>query len=535
MKRRDVLKLGLAAGSGAVLGASGLARPSLAQAAGSRVLKFIPQSDLAVVDPVVTTAYVTRHHALMIWDQLYSVDANFKAQPQMAEGHTIENDGKKVSIKLRDGLKFHDGEKVLAKDAVASIKRWAPRDAMGQALMAATDELSAGDDKTIVFKLKKPFPLMFDALGKAGSPVLVIMPERMAMTPNTEQVKEFVGSGPFKFVTNERVPGSRIVYERNPDYVPRGSGTPSFTSGPKIVNFDRVEWQVIPDQGTAAAAMRSEEVDWWEQPIADLSNSLKSVKSLTVEVSDPTGFMSLARFNHLLPPFDNPAIRRALLGALNQQDYMTAVMGDDKEGWRDKVGYFPPGTPMASTAGLDVLMSPRNIEKVKADLKAAGYKGEKIVVMGSTDQAALFQLAQVGQDYLTRVGMNVDFVTTDWGTVVQRRASMKPLSEGGWSMFFTNFTGLDFINPATHLGLRGNGKSAWFGWPTMPDVEKLRDSWFDAPDLAAQQKIAAQIQEAAFKEVPYMPLGQYFQSWVYRKAVTGVLKGMPLFWNVKKA
>ncbi len=534
MRRRDVLKLGLASGSGLMLGAAGFARPSLAQSVGSRVLKFIPQSDLTVIDPVVTTAYVTRHHALMIWDQLYGVDAQFKPQPQMAEGHLVEEDGRKVTIKLRDGLKFHDGEPVRARDAVASIKRWAPRDAMGQAMMAATDELSAPDDKTILFKLKKPFPLLIDALAKPGTPVLVVMPERMAMTPNTTQVSEFIGSGPFRFVAGERVPGSRIVYERNKDYVPRSSGTPAWTSGPKIVNLDRVEWQVIPDQGTAAAAMRNEEVDWWEQPIADLANALRPVKSLTVEVSDPTGFMSLCRFNHLNPPFDNPAIRRALLGGLQQADFMTAVIGDDRTRWRDKVGYFPPGTPMASDAGMEALTSPRSIDKVKADLKAAGYKGERIVVMGSTDQAALFQLAQVGQDYLTKVGMNVDFVTTDWGTVVQRRASKEPLDKGGWSIFFTNFTGLDLLTPGTHLGLRGNGQSGWFGWATMPKIEALRNQWFDAPNVDEQKKIAAEIQKEGFAETPYLPLGQYFQEWIYRKNVKDVLTGMPLFWNVKK-
>ena len=529
MKRRTFLY-----SAGAAIGTTALARPALAQAAGTRVLKFIPQSDLTVVDPVVTTAYVTRHHALMIWDQLYGVDAQFRPQPQMAEGHTVEDDGKKVSIRLRDGLRFHDGTPVLARDAVASIKRWAKRDPMGQALMATTDELSAGDDRTIVFRLKRPFPLLLDALAKPGTPVLVVMPERLAMTDPAIQVTELIGSGPFKWVASERVPGSRLVYARNADYVPRSGGTPAWTSGPKQVHFDRIEWTVIPDQSTAAAAMQNGEMDWWEQPIADLASSLGKRRDLVVEVSDPTGFMSLARFNHLHPPFDNPAIRRALLGALTQQDYMTSVMGEDRSQWHDNVGYFSPGTPFANTAGLDVLTGPRDLDRVKRDLAAAGYKGEKVVLLGSTDQAALFQLAQVAQDYLTRAGMNIDFVTTDWGTVVQRRASKEPVEKGGWSMFFTNFTGLDFINPGTHAGLRGNGQNAWFGWPTMPDIEALRDQWLYTPDLATQTSLTADIQKQAFQQVPYLPLGQYFQSWTYKRNLTGVINGMPLFWNVDR-
>ncbi|MCK8783615.1 ABC transporter substrate-binding protein [Roseomonas sp. NAR14] len=534
MQRRDFLKS--AAGGIGLSGLAGsLARPALAQAPGSRVLKFIPQSDLTVMDPVVTTAYVTRHHALMIWDQLYGVDADFKPQPQMAEGHTVEDDGKRVTIRLREGLKFHDGHPVRARDAVASIKRWAQRDAMGQALMAATDELSAPDDRSILFRLKKPFPMLFYALGKPGTPILVVMPERLAQGDPSRQVTEMIGSGPFKWVAGERVPGSRLVYERNADYVPRADGPVAWTSGPKKVNFDRVEWQVIPDQATAAAALQNGEVDWWEQPTNDFAPTLQRNRNLVFEVSDPTGFLSLARFNHLHPPFDKPAVRRALLGALVQADYMTAVMGDDRSQWRDKVGYFPPETPMASDAGLDALTSPRDIEKVKRDLTAAGYKGEKIVMLGSTDQPALYQLAQVGADYFKRAGMNVDFVTTDWGSVVQRRANKASPEQGGWSVFFTNFTGLDFLNPGTHLGLRGNGQNAWFGWPTMPRIEELRGQWLDATAEADQKKIAAEIQAQAFQEVPYLPLGQYFQSWSYKRNLTRVLKGMPMFWNAQRA
>jgi peptide/nickel transport system substrate-binding protein len=539
MRRRDVLRTGALGATGLALPAGladrALTSPALAQPAANRVLKFIPQSDVAVVDPIVTTAYVTRHHGFLIYDTLYGVDAEFKPQPQMSEGHRVEDGGRRVTITLRPGLKFHDGEPVRARDAVASIKRWGQRDAMGQALLAATDELVADDDRNLTFRLKRPFALLFDALAKPSSPVPFIMPERIASTDANTPIRDIVGSGPFRWVASERVPGSRAVYERNPDYVPREGGTAAWTSGPKKVHFDRVEWHVLPDASTAAAALQNGEMDWWEQPTADLLPLLRRNRNLTLEVQDPTGLLGLCRFNHLHPPFNNPAIRRALLGAVNQADYMSAVIGADPSQWRQGVGFFPPGTPMASEVGLEALTSPRDYDKVKRDLAAAGYKGEKVVLIAASDFPSLNAMAQVGRDMLVKSGLNVDYVSTDWGSVVQRRASREPVERGGWSVFFTFFAGLDFINPASHLGLRGNGPNAWFGWPTMPRIEELRNAWLEAPDLEVQKRLAAEIQAEAFKEVPYLPVGQYFQPWAYRRGITGVLTGMPLFWNVQRA
>ena len=529
VKRRTVLHTGTAAL------AIGLAKPNLGRSAGTRVLKFIPQADLAVLDPVWTTAYVTRHHGMMVFDTLYGTDSTFQPQPQMVDGAQTSADGKEWTLTLRDGLKFHDGTPVLARDCVASIQRWGKRDAFGQALMAATDELSAGDDKTIRFRLKHPFPLLPTALGKVGVSICPMMPERLAKTDPFTQVTEMVGSGPFRFKADERVPGARVIYERNENYVPRNGGVTEWTAGPKIVHFDRVEWNVIPDAATAMGALQNGEADWWEQPTFDLLPLVRKTSKLMLETLDPTGFPSMLRFNHLFPPFDNPAIRRALLGAVNQADYMTAVAGTDPAMWRDNVGYFPPGSPLASDVGMKVLEGPRDLAKVKRDLAAAGYNNEKIVVMVASDFPVLNAMGQVGADMLQKAGMNVDLQITDWGSVVQRRASRKPPEQGGWNVFFTSFGGVDQFTPAGHLGLRGNGEAGWFGWPTEPKLEALRAAWFAAPDLATQKAIGEQIQAEAFENPPYLPLGEYFQPTAHSKAITGVLKGMPLFWNVTKS
>lgn len=524
MKRRSFL-------TGA---AAGLALPSIARPQGSRVLKFIPQSDVTVLDPVWTTAYVTRNHGFMVFDTLYGLDSHYQASPQMVAGHVIENDGKLWKLTLRDGLKFHDGQPVLGRDCVASIQRWGKRDAFGQALLAATDELSAPDDKAIQFRLKKPFPLLPDALGKSPSLMCPMMPERLAKTDPFTQVTEMVGSGPYRFVASERVPGARVVYERFADYVPRSGATPDWTAGPKVVNFDRVEWTVIPDASTAASALQNNEQDWWDYATADMVPLLRRVKNLKVVVQDPSGQCAMLRFNFLQPPFNNASIRRALFGAVNQADFMTAVATDDKSMWHVPSGFFCPSTPMASDAGMQVLTGLPDYAKVKADLAAAGYKGEKVVLLAATDFPVLKAMSDVAADMLQKSGLNVDYAATDWGTVNQRRVKKEPVEQGGWSCFCTAWAGTDMLNPAGQLALRTNGANAWIGWPDDPKLEELRLQWFDAPDLAAQQKVAREIQLEAFQYVPYVPLGQYLQATAYSTKLSGVLNGFAIFWNVRK-
>ncbi len=525
MHRRTLLKMA---------GASALAAPAITRAAEERVLKFIPQSDLAALDPMWTSATVTRNHAYLVFDTLYGQDSTFNAQPQMVAGHKVENDGKLWTLTLRDGLMFHDNTPVLARDCVASIRRWAKRDGFGQALMRATDELSAPDDRTIQFRLRSPFPLLPDALGKTSPNVLGIMPERLANTDPFKQVTEMVGSGPFRFLPDEHIAGARAAYARFEGYRPRESGTPDWVAGPKRAFFDRVEWSVIPDAATASAALQTGEADWWEIADFDLLGQLRRDPALAVFVIYTTGNVAFFRMNHAIVPFNNPAIRRALWGAVDQSAFMEAVAGTDHAAWRANVGYFSPGTPMASDAGMAPLLAPRDYGRVRQAIHDAGYKGERVAMLLPNDFSNYKALAIVAADMLQKSGFTVDAQATDWGTVVQRRTSKAPVEQGGWSAFCTSFAGVDMATPATNLPLRANGVDAWFGWPDDRKIEALREQWLVAPDLASQQSLARQIQEEAFATVPYLPLGQYFQQTAQRKTLTGTLQGLPIFWNVRR-
>jgi peptide/nickel transport system substrate-binding protein len=274
-------------------------------------------------------------------------------------------------------------------------------------------------------------------------------------------------------------------------------------------------------------------MDWWENPTPDVLPLLNKT-GIQTPVTDMTGGPFLLRPNHLYPPFDKPAVRRAIMGAINQKDFMTAINGDNTSLYSIPCGFFPPASPFASNAGMEALTSKRDYDKVKADLEKAGYQGEKVVLMVGTDQPVLNAQSPIAADMLKKCGMNVDYQATDWGMVVQRRALTKPPAEGGWNLFITGFSGLDFFTPASHLPLRGNGKPAWFGWPTDAKMEALREAWFNAPDLAAQKQVCVDMQLQAFDNVPYWPLGSSLQPTAFQKSITGVPEGFVIFWGVKR-
>lgn len=523
MHRRTILAT-------AATAAATLAAPRIVRAQSATTLKFVPYADLVLLDPAVS-AFVTRNHVLMVFDTLFGVDEQGRAQPQMLAGYTTAEDGLTWTLTLRDGLKFHDNTPVLARDAVASIKRWWVQDAFGQALALATDDVLAPDDKTIVFRLKRKFPLLPDALAHPTNTMAAIMPARLAATPASTRLVEMVGSGPFRYVANERVPGARNVYARFDGYVPR-QDAPSFTAGAKTVHFDRVEWLTTPDPATQVAALQNNEVDFVEQPLMDLVPQLRANKGVKVEVVETKGLIGFLRFNQLYPPFDNPAIRRVVLRAVNQKEFMEAVVGTNAA-YDAQTGLFTSGMPMANTAGMEALSGKHDLARLRQDLITAGYKGETVIFLEPTDVPRINAIGEVGADMLRKLGMKVDLIATDWGTTVQRSVGRKPPAEGGWNAFVAFSGGYDCSMPGSHQLMRGNGAGAYNGWPTLPKLEALRDEWLFA-DPADQLRLAQALQVQAFEDVPYLPLGSYQQPVAYKANLTGVSKGLVQFTGIRR-
>ena len=533
-RRRSCLATTGAGGLAATLAATlapPLSRPAIAQPA--RVLKAVPQANLTSIDPIWTTANITRNYGHMVYDTLYGIDQNFVAQPQMAAGHLVEDDGRRITITLREGLLFHDGTPVRAADAAQSIRRWTARTAYGLKLKDVLDEIAAPDDRHIVLRLKKPFPLLFQGLGQVSG-ACFIMPERVAQTDAFKQIDDATGSGPFSFKKSEFNSGSLIVFERNARYVPVASGPVSLIAGPKVVHFDRVEWQIITDAATAAAALQQGEIDWFEQPPPEIQELLARNRNISIELIDQLPLGAVMRLNHLHPPFNDKKIRQAILPAIEQSDYMSAVVGTDPANYRAGVGVFTPDTPLVTMAGMEGLTAPRSIDRAKTLLREAGYTNQPMRLIGPTDILAPAALTQVAADMFRRLGMNMDFALSDWGTVIQRRTSREPVEKGGWSVLCTASSSFDQADPAAHSMIRGNGAAGWPGWPTIPRLETLRDAWFDAPTLDAQRSIAAEIQQVALDEVSYIPLGSYYGKTALRRNLTGRVPGLMLLWNLRR-
>jgi peptide/nickel transport system substrate-binding protein len=524
--RRGLLRAG-----GAL--ATGIFAPAIAASEKDRVLRFMPQIDLVFLDPHYSMTNITRNHAGLVFDQLYGTDSKMRAQPQMAEGHMAENDFKLWRIRLRDGLRFHDGEPVLARDCVASIKRWGRRDVLGVELLRISDEITAVDDRTIEFRLKQSFPKLPEALGKPGAYMPAIMPERLAANDPYKQITEIIGSGPFRYVANERLQGVRNVYAKFDGYVPRPSGTPDRGTGPKIVHFERVVWTTMPDQGVALAALQKGEQDWWEYAFADLLPVIRRQSDLRAEVLETEGNYMFVRFNHLQPPFNRPEMRQAIMRAINQEDFVAAVAGSDPALQRPGVGFYPPGMPDGTQAGLDAIRPPYTEAQARAALKAAGYNGEKIVQISPGDYPNVKTASEVLADLLKRIGINLDYISVDWSTMTQRVIRKDAPEAGGFHLHMLNVPCLSVASPLVNSRLRGTA-SEESGWYNSPRYEALRGEWLLTKTPEDQRANAEALQLECLASVPLAPCGVTLQPAAWRADLEGVLPGVPKFWNVRR-
>jgi peptide/nickel transport system substrate-binding protein len=522
LRRRAVLQTALAA--------STLSAWRSPRAAEANVIRAVPIGDLKVLDPIWTTAYITRNHGYLVWDTLFALDAQNRPQPQMVESWHASSGGLTYEFTLRPGLLWHDGTPVRAADCVASVRRWGAKDGMGRALLAATASIDALDDRSFRMVLKRPVGFVIDALGKIDSNVPFMMPERLANTdPNTQIIRP-IGSGPFRFVQDEWLSGSKVVYERFAGYVPRGE-PPSQAAGGKVAKVDRVELLYMPDASMAANALIKGEVDLLESPAPDLIGFLKTSSDVDLRPNDPLGYALFMVLNHLTPPFDNAAARSALAMAVDQESFMQATVGD-RTPWQKCIAMFGCGTAETSDAGGAAIGG--DVAKARAQFMA-NYDGRPVVVMDPTDNATLHSSALIAADTVRQLGAKVDLQAMDWSTLTQRRTSKKPPSEGGWNVFVTNATVTGIANPLLNTFAR-NCAEAWYGWPCDERIAQLSDAWAIETDAAKRHTITEELQRRHLESVTYVPLGQYQSVIAARKNLTGIISGPALFyWNVEKA
>jgi peptide/nickel transport system substrate-binding protein len=503
--------------------------PSVHAQKGLQTLRFVAQADLKVLDPVWTTAYITRNHSYLVYDTLFGTDDNLRVKPQMVDRVTVSADGMKYTFVLRDGLRWHDGQPVVSEDCVESVKRWGKNYRFGQLLMAHTGKIAPVDKKTFTLELAERFGPVLDALGDQRPPFM--MPARIASTSAEEQIKEIVGSGPFKFARDEWQPGEQAVYVRNPDYIPRDE-TPSGSTGGKKVYLDKVIWRYTADPWDAANDLAEGTVDWWEQPPLDFIPKIEQNPDLQTFLIDPLGTQGWLRPNCLHPPFNNKKAREALLHMTDQVTYLHWALAQSQY-YRVCYSVFACGSPYTTRIGAEPMME-HDLTRARQLVKESGYDGQPIVVLHVTDIPFLNAAAIVTRQRLESIGFKVILKAMDWSTNLVARARKEPPGKGGWNLLHTWFQAADVVNPAVHFGLSGAGQRAWFGWPDVPQLDRLVTDWVRTTDQTKRLQLADEVQKVAFSEVTYVPWGEWVQPTAFRKNVQDVLKfGAPVFWNVR--
>jgi len=499
-----------------------------------KTLTVVPHSNLAILDPIWTTAYMSRNHGYMIYDTLFATDEQSRIQPQMVESWKVSPDQKTWEFRLRPGLEFHDGAPVTGEDVVASLARWGKRDAMGGALMTFVEKMEATGRDSFRITLKQPVGFLLEALGKPSSNVPFIMPKRVAETPPDKQISEYIGSGPYIFVREEFKPGDKAVYVKNPKYIPRKE-PPSWTAGGKQVYVDRVVWNLaLRDYQSQVNALVKGEIDILELVPFEHYESLRKEKA--VQVYKPKiGLQYMCRFNHLHPPFDKAEVRRAALAAFSQEPFLRAQVGV-KELYSTCPSMFTCGTPYASPFGSEI-QSKSNMRQAQDLLKKSGYDGTPVVIMKPTDLASIDKLPEVAAQLMRQAGFKVDLQAMDWQTLVSRRAKKDPPKDGGWNMFCTAWVAPDIWNPINNAALPARGpETPWFGWPNDPKLEDLRRQFMTEPDEAKRKQLAQQIQAQAFQTATHAPLGEYVQPYAARTNIKGLIDNSVahVYWNVRK-
>jgi len=499
-----------------------------------KVLRVVPHSNLAVLDPIWTTAYMSRNHGYMIYDTLFGTDENGKVKPQMVESWSESPDKRLWTFKLRKGLEFHDGKPVTGEDVIASLQRWGKRDAMGSALMQFVQRMDSPTPDTFRIFLGEANGFMLEALGKPSSNVPFIMPKRIAQTDAFKQIEEHIGSGPFVFKRDEFKPGDKAVYLKNTKYVPRAE-PPSGSTGGKRVYVDRVEWNLaLRDAQAQVNALKKGEVDILEQLPFDFYEQVRADTSLQVPKYANFGLQYMARFNHLHKPFDNPKVRQAAIAAFSQEAFLRAQVGV-KALYKPCGSFFVCNTPYGSTAGSDLQMK-SNMKKAQDLLKASGYDGTPIVVLKPTDLASIQKLPDVAAQLLRQAGFKVDLQAMDWQTLVGRRAKKDAPDKGGWHMFLTAWQAFDVWSPIANPTTDTRGeKSTWFGWATDEKMVGIRNEFMRATDDGVKKKLADQMHARMFEVGTHAALGEFDQPMAATKDISGFfITNGNLYWNLKK-
>jgi len=520
--RRSILAACAALG---LLAAQGSSAPA------QTTVRAVMHTDIKIFDPIWSHANIARIHGYMVWDTLFALDAAFQVRPQMVDTWTVSDDRLVYDFRLRPGLEWNDGSPVTGEDCVASIRRWAARDPMGQKLLELSRAIEATGADSFRITLKEPFGLVLEALAKQAIPVPFMMPKRLAETDPFKQITEMVGSGPFEFRKDEWRPGEKVVYARNPRYRPRTEPASGLAGG-KVARVDRVEWLAISDPQTAFNALRAGEIDMVERVAADLLGLAEKTRDVALwPESAATSY--LLRLNWLHPPFNDKRLRAAAAMALAQEDLLEALNGNPKFS-RPCKSVFPCGSPHASDAGTQGWLE-GNAQRARQMLRDAGYDNTPVVFLQTTDIPITNNAGPVVKALLERAGFRVQVQAMDWQTMAARLNRKEAPAEGGWNAYLAAPPSTDMGDPFINQNLLSTCGRARVGWPCDDAMETLRDAYARATDPARRAEIAAETQRHFLDVWTYVPIGEFFHVGAVRTALDVPPRAaIPVFWGIAR-
>lgn len=505
-------------------------------AAMGETVRFASSENLKGLDPIFTTSATTISHGYLVYDTLFAVNSKFEPQPQMVDKWTATNDGMKYTFTIRKGMKWHDGSPVEASDIVASLKRWGMISGEAKAMISRLSSITVKDNLTFEMVFSEKFGPVLLTMANPVIPGFMMRAEEAA-TPPDKQVENIIGSGPFRFLKDEWQPGSKIVYEKFSDYIPRSEPADGYAGG-KVAKVDRVEWNIIPDKNTSVQALIAGEIDAIENVPADLAPMLRSHDDITVKVTNPLGVLGHLRVNTLHAPFDKPEGRQALLYLIDQDAYNTASVGNDPDLKKTCYAIFGCGSLFETDVGAAPFKKV-DPKKAMALLKSAGYDGRNIVILDPTDWDEGHNYALILGQSLREAGANVDVQAMDWSTLSERRTSkLAPSDNSHWDVFPTTWPTITMSNPISNIPLASSCEddtSTWYGWPCDEEIERLRAAFIQAGNVEEQKQITRDLQKRYYEYVPYVNAGQFVTINAWRKDLKDVIPFMQLvFWNIEK-
>ena len=497
-------------------------------------LEVAASADLTGLDPMAPGATGTYIHGMLVYDTLFAQTEKLAIRPQMVGEEAVSPDKLTYTMTLRPGLLFHDGSPVTTRDVLASLKRWMGLDIVGRTMAVDVAGMDAADDRTFTIHLKRPFPVE-QALANSGSGLAAIMREKEATAGPFTRTTPVIGSGPFRWVPDEWVPGDRFVYAKFAGYVPRAE-PPDGLAGGKVPKLDRIVFHVMPDASTKSAALQTGEVDFIDALPFDQAEVLAARPGVTVGRLSDTYNTFFLRPNALFPPFDKPEARQALALAINQRDYMDVAFV--KPDWGQPcLSFFVCGSPNGVTTGSAPFAHP-DLDRARALLKASGYDGAKIVLINSHETLFVGMAGDFAAENLKQIGLNVEVAESDWGTFMTRRNNKAEPDRGGWNLFITSVSGSGTYSPLSNsVADTTCGARNFAGWTCDEEAARLRDQWIHEPDPAAQRAILERLSARLWAVMPTVLLGQRAQLYAWRNTVTGFVHPPSLvtvFWNIEK-